>query len=212
MKKVFFVIVFLFCSANVFAQIQKEYRYSNLNFIKNSYKYQTEKALLTEIKEERHSALNLMEQNFAGIAGGFLLALPTYYLAKKDNIRGTETGKYFSIFSLIGYVVGSATGVVVVASLENPKISFWETLGYSAMGGALSIFILASTFDGNDLSPGAIILSLVLPTFSSMIYSAFVADWSDETNKMSNKRKIESHKDLIEHSNLFNIELFRIYF
>ncbi len=208
----FLVFVFLFYSINIFAQYRSDYNLSNFNYINATNKYKATKNYLPINIENKYSALNLAGQNAAGLACGFAFAMPSYLLANTEKIRNTDTRTDLIIFSLLSYVVGSATGVVLVANIENPKISFWDTFGYSAIGGALGILTLTSTFDGRDISPGAFLLTLVLPTFGSMIYSAFVSDWPDDVYNVSYTIKIETHKDLIEHTKLFNIELIRIHF
>lgn len=210
----FFISTFVLflISNNVFAQ--KYYLDNNhhINFYNELHNYQNTKYYSTKNISHHYSALNLLGQNLAGYAVGVGLALPSYYLSKTNNLAGSDDKTNFIIFSLISYIVGSATGVYCVANMENPKISYWETLGYSTVAGAIGIAILTSTFDGDSISPIGVIITLAFPTISAMIYTSYVADWPIKKNEVGFQYKTWTHKDLIEYSKIFNMELFRMNF
>lgn len=160
----------------------------------------------------KHSTLNLFAQEIIGIGSGIGLALPSYYLSKDNRLAGSNDKETLVKFSFLSFVIGSGIGVYLIADIENPNISFWETLGYSIIGGGTGFLILNASFDGKNISPIAIISFFILPTLSSMIYASYIADWGNEINTSYNNNAVKSHKDLVERSKLFNIELGKIYF
>ena len=210
MKKVLFLFIcFILINSNraqEFLTLQSTDPKVNISLIKRSI-YND---LYDKNNQQKHSALNLFAQEVVGVASGIGLALPSYYLSKVDRLaaNGKEN---LTIFSFISYVIGSGVGVYLIADLENPNISFWETIGYSIIGGGTSFLILNATFDG-IIFPIGIISFLILPTLSSMIYASYIADWNNEINTSIKNNALKNHSYLVENSKLFNVELWRVYF
>jgi len=211
MKKVLFLFIcFILINSNraqEFLTLQSTDPKVNISLIKRSI-YND---LYDKNNQQKHSALNLFAQEVVGVASGIGLALPSYYLSKVDRLaaNGKEN---LAIFSLISYVIGSGVGVYLIADLENPNISFWETIGYAIIGGGTSFLILNATFDERNILPIGIISFLILPTLSSMIYASYIADWNNEINTSIKNNALKNHSYLVENSKLFNVELWRVYF
>ena len=211
MKKVLFLFIcFILINSNraqEFLTLQSTDPKVNISLIKRSI-YND---LYDKNNQQKHSALNLFAQEVVGVASGIGLALPSYYLSKVDRLaaNGKEN---LTIFSFISYVIGSGVGVYLIADLENPNISFWETIGYAIIGGGTSFLILNATFDERNILPIGIISFLILPTLSSMIYASYIADWNNEINTSIKNNALKNHSYLVENSKLFNVELWRVYF
>jgi hypothetical protein len=161
-----------------------------------------------------HSIFNLAGQAVVGssLALGFSI-LPTAASFGSSWAGEQTSATIFGILAISAYLAGSATGVHWIAKIENPNLSFWNTLGYSAIGGgvgALTITILATQY--TTLPAFGTVIAFLCPVMSSMIYAALIADW-DVTSKENDIVKYDfSHKNLIDYSKVFDVEIVRIRF
>jgi len=204
MRHLIFYLVFVF---NIFGQNTSFI--DKYHFDDNNILYRKTANNLNENIQHRYSTLNLFGQTVAGYAAAVGFSALPYYLAGENN-PGSDYKTGLIIFSVLTYLTGSATGVYFVSNIENPKISFLETLGYSALGGLLGFVTASATFNQRDPSPFGIILFFAAPTISSMIYSSFVADWPE--NRVGIRENTKTVNDFIEKSKLFNVQLLRINF
>ncbi len=198
MRKIIFIFFVFLCTCNILAQ-------GVLVPIEN--KLMINQKLDIDISEKyfnSYSSLNLFGQGLAGFSGGMGFSLATYYSTKGNKLHDSNENIKPNILLLLSYVVGSATGVYFVSQLENSNTLFWETVGYSVIGGSIGVVILTATFDGRDLSPFGIISFLALPIISSMIYSSYIVDWSEDNKINRDQVKSITHNDLLN-SNLINI-------
>ncbi len=154
-----------------------------------------------------YSKLNLLGQTVAGYGLGIGLASLPIYLR---DASGSNNQQGFAISAMIFYVVGSAVGVYSISQFENKELSFWGTLGYSALGGVVGLSIAIITFDQSNSSSNSVLLALILPTFSAMIYSTFISDCPKERPTSEIINSFNTHQHLIQHSKLFDMELIRI--
>ncbi len=170
-----------------------------------------------EIVRKNYSFLNLSGQAILGsaFAVGFSILPLTAGLANSMGSDGTPTsravlGVTLGIITLSSYMFGSAVGVHLVAKSQNPALSFWGTVGYSAIGfgaGIALLAILASQYETIPCGGGIV---LFFPIISSMVYASFISDWPKENENISFSKFNLSHKDIIERTKLLNLELFRI--
>jgi hypothetical protein len=162
----------------------------------------------------KYSAINLTGQLLAGSALAFIFTLPSMTAAFYNAWSGHGSKESQILLSAIGitsYLIGSATGVYWVAKSGNSELSYWGTVGYSAIGGSVSAIlasILASKYTTIP-GTGAVIIALC-PLISSMVYASFISDWPGENENLSFSDNILSCKDIINYSNLFNLELIHI--
>ena len=166
---------------------------------------------------KHHSFINLSGQAIIGsvFAAGFSILPLAATVANAWGSDGTRTsratlGVALSILTISSYVFGSAVGVHLIAKSENTELSFWGTVGYSAIGGGAGIVLLAILASQYETIPGGGAIVIFFPLIGSMVYASFISDWPQENQKISFYKNNISHKDLIEQTKLFNIELLRI--
>lgn len=190
-----------------FEELKAEFTFSENN--SNIIIFQSD-----NIIPRRHTALNLAGQALLGTGLAFIFAVPPLaatWAAAWSNGGNTGANALFGL-TVASYMFGSAVGVRLVAKAQNPNLSLWKTYGFAAIGGgtgALLTGILASQY--TTLPAVGVIIVLLSPVIASMIYASFIADWPQDNNdNLTSYKTTISHKDLIEQSKLFNIELIRI--
>lgn len=167
-------------------------------------------------QRHNHSFLNLSGQAVVGslLAAGF--SIIPFGLAAGDAWNRADDEYNETILGIIfisSYLFGAAVGVHWVAKAENPDLSLWKTFGYSAIGGGFSTVLIAILAEKYTTLPSeGIVIAFLSPILSSMIYASFISDWPSEKHAISLQNKCLSQKDLIEQSQLFDLELIRINF
>lgn len=211
------LIIFVLTFSNVFSQ-NKFSSFSNhkltLEFTNNNHISHYSFDQSDKLASHKHSFINLAGQALVGSALAVGFFVPTLTLSigltwDKNINEPSQTA--LGILSLSSYVFGAAVGVYWVAKSENPKLSFWKTVGYSAIGagvGVVIVSILATQFTKIPTVGGSI--AALSPIIGAMVYTSFISDWPQSNEEVSFYKDYFSHKDLVEQSKLFNIELFRI--
>ena len=166
------------------------------------------------ILTEHHSFLNLSGQALVGstLAMGFSilpLGAGVADALSRNSTKGSQTA--LGILAISSYLFGAAVGVYWIASYENPNLSFWGTVGYSAIGGSVGVVLVSILATNYTTIPtiGAIIVALT-PLIGSMVYASFISDWPVKIQSNSFYKNSLSHKDLVEQSQIINIELLKI--
>jgi hypothetical protein len=146
-----------------------------------------------------------------GTACALFLASPLLTLNLADLESKNQLNSRSVILSLIVYSFGTAFGVHWVAKSENMENSFWGTVGSSIIGAGIgSGLVSILPPDNNDLNSPGVILAALCPLISSIIYTCFIADWPSESQNVTLQKNILAHKDLVQYSKIFEIELLRI--
>lgn len=129
-------------------------------------------------------------------------------LGSKDQVNSAS-----AILTIAWYTFGAAVGVHWIAKSENPELSFWGTFGSSVIGACLGTGFIYLLSDGIKSPPHfSVVIAALSPIISSMIYTSFVADWPSESQNIALQKNILSHKDLVNHSKVFDLEFLRINF
>lgn len=216
MRSILILISVIVCS-NIFAQDS----YQSIGHLKSEINYfckiDNSRIVLFESDKtisQKHSILNLSGQALVGstFAVGFSILPLAAMWANAWGSDGTPASQTaIGILTLSSYLFGSAVGVHLVAKSENPELSLWKTFGYSAIGGGTGIILLSILASQYETIPGAgdVIVALC-PIIGSMVYTSFIADWPQDYQKVSFIKTNLSHKDIIEQTKLFDIELLRI--
>ncbi len=204
-----FFIVILIITTNIVAQIGSD------QFVLNKKEVQSVvinynnfiSANVDNITYQKPSFLNLTGQFVVGTALSLgFSAIPTILVFSKSP---SQIGPGEAIAAVIGvplYLLGSATGVYWVSKKAVPNISFWNTFAFSCIGGSISIAILLSNI-GKVNSPLVFIAALIMPTLSSMLYTNLISTWNRKEVIIDNSI---THKDFVEQTKLFNVQLIRI--
>lgn len=212
-----FLFILIFSSASILPQSES----NQLAEVKAKMKSDSFSALnnftvvqIDNISSQHHSILNLAGQALVGssLAVGFsILPLSSAF---GDALSGNATvasQTALGVLAISTYLFGAAVGVHWIASYENPNLSFWGTFGYSAIGGGVGT-IIASVLAANytTVPTAGVIFVALTPIMGAMTYASFISEWPGENQETSFNKAYDSHKDLIEHSNIVNLELLRI--
>ncbi len=162
-----------------------------------------------------YSSSNALGQIFLTPLSAAIFALPAV-TSLNDNgggmtgAHGPQDGKIILSYTL--YVIGSAVGAFTIAQMENDGLSFWKTLGASAIGGGIgtvTILITSVMSETNNLY----LLALFPPVIASVAYTLGIADFTPVTNtpnpETSLEQKLKSQRDLINFGSV-KVELVRI--
>ncbi len=160
-----------------------------------------------------YSLVNLTFQPVVGSSFAFIFTIPPFLGLLNDvwNSESAISHTVWGILTISAYCLGAGTGVYLVANIENKKLAYWDTVEYAVFGaaiGALTAAVLASQYSTIP-NAGAIFIAFS-PVIGAMFYTSFVADWPTQNQDLSFNNKILSHKDLINRTNIFNIEVIRI--
>ncbi|WP_337865820.1 hypothetical protein [Ignavibacterium sp.] len=166
------------------------------------------------ISSQHHSILNLAGQALVGssLAVGFsIFPISAGFADAWSGDATVASQTALGVLAISTYLFGAAVGVHWIASYENPNLSFWGTFGYSAIGGGVGT-IIASVLAANytTVPAAGVFIVALTPIMGAMTYASFISDWPDENQKTSFNQVYDSHKDLIEHSNIVNLELLRV--
>ncbi|MCB9209515.1 MAG: hypothetical protein H6612_02305 [Ignavibacteriales bacterium] len=209
LKKIFssfFVFVMILTTSSLIAQAEQ-----NKLSLNNNFDFQKDTSLTAIVNEQKYSTTNFMLQGLAGYGFGFGLASLTYNSVLKNSYSHNDGKRNLMISSLLLYVFGSAGGVSLVASIENKNISFLKTLGYSALGGGIGLFLYAALWEQNSSNELGFTMILALPTIFSMLYSNYICDWPINSDE-NIIPKIYSQKDVLDYSKTFNVEIINFIF
>lgn len=127
-----------------------------------------------------HSVLNISAQVVVGQTFGILFSLPPmagFWASVWSPHGNPATTAALGILTISSYVFGTATGVYIVADMENERLGFWKTVGSSAIGagaGVLLLSILATQYETIPSNGGMIVA--LSPLFGAVIYTCFIAD------------------------------------
>lgn len=156
--------------------------------------------------------------SFGGMAAGLLTGMFGVIFSpdsqNKDGLSNeSETRLLIAIYS--GYLLGNTLGVNAVAGKTSKQITFLETFMASLAGGAIGMGLFYSVYDGANAPPGLLIIPMLVPVISAMIYvNAFAPD---KTYESAAKNFTFDYDDLTaakiyNSTNLIDIELFRLHF
>lgn len=217
LKSMLVLISVILCS-NVLAQnsyrpighLISEIKYFDKSSNSNIILFESDKTV-----SKKHSFLNISGQAIVGsaFAVGFSILPLAATWANAWGSDGTPASQTaLGILTVSSYLFGSAVGVHLVAKSENSELSLWKTFGYSAIGGGVGVLLVSILASQYETIPGAggVIVALC-PIIGSMVYASFISDWPQDNQKvLSIDKNSYSHKDLVEQTKLFNIELLRI--
>ncbi len=217
MKLLIILTVVLF-SENIFSQnslhsfgnIENKIVYSDALYNKFSSPFK-----LGNKVYDNYSLTNLVFQPVVGSGFAFIFTIPPFVGLLNDawNSESAISHTVWGILTISAYCLGAGTGVYLVAHIENKNLTFWKTVEYSVFGGAVGAItaaVLASQYSSIP-NAGAIFIAFS-PVIGAMFYTSFVADWPYQNQDLSFNNKMLSHKDLINYSKVFDIELLRIRF
>ena len=183
--KIIVTAILIFSFSNNFSQTRLRQVFKLKHDISycSSFKTNYFKVVQTDkISSHNYSFLNLTGQAVAG--SGFAVVFSIIPLAltwqaawKSDGIN-TREQMALGILTLASYTFGAAVGVHWVAKAENPNISFWGTVGYSAIGDGAAILLASILASQYKTIPGAggVVIALC-PVIGSMVYASFISDW-----------------------------------
>ena len=211
------IIVFLFSYLSIFSQItsgQSVQLTAEMKSYHTSFHNRFTVVQTDNVSSQHHSFFNLSGQALVGsaLAVGFsFLPLSAGFADAWSGESNTASQTALGILAISSYLFGAAVGVHWIASYENPNLSFWRTAGYSAIGGGVGTIIVSILAANYTTVPtiGVIIVALT-PIIGSMIYASFISEWPNESQEISFNKINFSHKDLIEQTNIINLELLRI--
>ena len=212
----FFVFI-LFSVTSILAQTNP----LSFNLLKNemifanNMDYNYNKLLLSDSSvRHNYTVLNLAGQAVVGsaLAVGFSI-LPLYadFVNSWSGHSSDVSDVSFAVLCISSYLFGAATGVYSIAKYQNPKLSYWRTVEFSAIGGgagAIIAAVLASKYTTLPGAGGTIIF--LCPIISSMLYASLISDWPQQNTNLSYSRKIFTLSDLYNSTNIFNIELIHL--
>jgi len=139
------LIGFFFSFSSFYAQNKTSVLVSPTSEMNYSYEINSNKLELIQSSPRKHSFINLAGQVFTGSAVAVVFSiLPTGLLVA--SVWGTErdiSGPALGILAVSSYFFGAAVGVHWVAKAENKELSFWNTVGYSFIGGGVGVGLLA---------------------------------------------------------------------
>ncbi|MDR3626259.1 MAG: hypothetical protein P4L45_05475 [Ignavibacteriaceae bacterium] len=161
-----------------------------------------------------YSIINLTGQAVVGsaLAVGFSI-LPLYadFVNSWSGHSSDVSQTSFAVLVISSYLFGAATGVYSIAKSQNSKLSYWGTVGYSAIGGGASIIIASALSLKYKTLPGAGgVIIFLCPIISSMLYASLISDWPQQNTNLSYSKKIFTLNDLYNSTNIFNIELIHL--
>jgi len=215
LRSVIIAIVFLlFSFSSTFSQTKliqtiqhkPEIKFNSFNYFLN---YQKDK-----VSANSYSFINLSGQAVVGSASEVVFSILPLAIAWNNALSGKSTPASQTallILTLASYTFGAAVGVHLIAKIENPNLSLLSTFGYSAIGtgaGIVLASILASQYTTIPVAGGVIIA--LCPVIGSMLYASFISDWPDDNPAMSFYKNNIAHKNLVDRTKLFNMEILRI--
>ena len=211
-----FLFIF-FIGMNIFAQ--NKYYSLRLTEDKMNFNFTYDKSfnnfmLSDNIESHKYSILNLSGQAIVGSALAFSffvipLGIGGVHAMSGHSSKISEIA--FATLAISSYIFGAATGVHWVGKSENSALSYWSTVGYSAIGGGVSGVVASIIASQYHTFPNYGILIVTLcPIVSSMIYASFISDWPHKNQNLSFSNKILTYENFINYSNLINIELIHI--
>ncbi|HKI77680.1 MAG TPA: hypothetical protein VKA26_03985 [Ignavibacteriaceae bacterium] len=187
------------------SEIQTSYQH-NYNWIANTKPDET--------SSHHYSFLNLSGQAVVGSALAVAFALPPLtaeFAASWGSRTTTFTRTALGILSISSYIFGAGVGVHWVAKGENPTLSFWKTIGASTAGGGAGIlFASVLAVYNTKISDVVVTIILLTPVIGSMIYASIISDWPEDNQAMFFYKNCVAQKDLVQQTNLFNLELLKI--
>jgi hypothetical protein len=167
-----------------------------------------------------HTGVNIGFQVIVGQGMGFVSGFVPFAIAWGSAFSRNSSRTTTDVALLLvipSYIIGTATGVHWVAHLENKNHSFWKNVGFTAIGGGVSVITgltLASTH--HRIPAAGVWVMLLSPLAESLVYTCFLADWPEKPAEVNNfeSRNLEVNsylaKDIFERSQIVNLELFRI--
>lgn len=212
------VLLFILLSSKfiVFPQeISNKLFFSTTSMVsnKNSISILLDSSKLDSDLIKSYSIENIFGQALVGsLCAATFAAFPFSATSSKLGSRD-QLNSASAILTIAWYTFGAAVGVHWIAKSENPELSFWGTFGSSVIGACLGTGFIYLLSDGIKSPPHfSVVIAAVSPIISSMIYASFISDWPNENRDLSLQKDILAHKDLINHSKIFDLELLRINF
>lgn len=157
------------------------------------------------------TVFDVILEGAAGVVIGTLTSFPAGLLAGQlSGATGLGALGYVLIGMYAGYLVGSSAGIYALSKKFNPDITYFETIGYGALG-ALGGFGLIYALPKENIGWESYILPLLFaaPITAELIYVNDI-DYDRIENLQSNK--IYSHKDYYNNTIVFRQTVLRINF
>ncbi|QQS37913.1 MAG: hypothetical protein IPM56_08235 [Ignavibacteriales bacterium] len=163
---------------------------------------------------QSHSAHNIGLQVIVGSLSSALFFFPpallTFHTAWNNN---GSLSAAFGVLSFASFIFGNGVGVYLISNVENKKIRFWKVVEYSFIGAAAGAIIITIASTEYQTIPDEYgIAAALCPLFSSIVYTTFIADWPKASVNYPINNAVHSHKDLVNHSKVFDLELMRYEF
>lgn len=186
--------------------------YTVLNFSKSSstelIKYLNDSVQTDNLGINKHTTGNILAQAFVGsVCAGSLAILPfSAIITDQGNKKTINTN--LLIISIVTYTCGASLGVHWIAKAENPNHSFWLTQVSSIISLGIGVGVAVSGIE--DPPYVTVVIVALSPIVGSIIYSTSIADWSDPNQNPTLQPKNFSHKDLVNRSKMFELEIIKI--
>lgn len=137
-------------------------------------------------------------------------------LARPSGSSGDLSGLAAAFgIAAVGYLIGFPTGVYLVASHDNPNLSYWATLG-SSLGLTFLTGGISAAITGEDGNHFTRYIAGLSPIIGSLLYVHLfppAPPTKEELIKQNfGQQKINSFKDYYNAEMNFRMELIRIYF
>ncbi len=167
-----------------------------------------------------HSVSNILFQIIATPVITFAAMMPPVFASAGLNLNKDQvfTSVASMVFLYSCYTFSVSLSVHLIAGIENKNNSLTKTFIYGAMGGGAGILFSTAMYSTNKDWWVGIIIG---PLLGTLAYTNIFAEWPKETiasekyeNRFSiySKLKIFSHKDYIESTKLFKMDMIRIKF
>ena len=175
-------------------------------------------SIFSNLSNPERVILEVISAPILGVPFAFLGGLAAAGLSSFGGSEGWDNLGYAIIGAYLGYTLGNAAGVYLVAKNGEKEVTFGETFLASACGAAVGAAIYLSIDNYNEFTYFAY-SPIVLPGLFAIIYSNIIADDKLENNNSEyamyklNKNNLSlSHKDVYNSKQLFEMEVFRIKF
>ena len=169
---------------------------------------------------EERVLLEVIAAPIVGIPFAFLGGFAASGLGSFGGAEGWDNLGYAIIGAYLGYTLGNAAGVYVVAKNGEKEVTFGETFLASAFGAAVGSVIFLSSNNSNNNNQYLDYLPLVLPGFAAIIYVNIMADDKVDNGYNYGNSQIYinqnifglTHQDLLNSQKIIELNVLRINF
>jgi len=177
-------------------------------------------SLFGSLSNEERVLLEIIGAPLLGVPFAFLGGFAAAGLSNFGGAEGWDNLGYAIIGAYLGYTLGNAAGVYIVAKNGEKKVTFGETFLASAFGAGVGTAVYLSIDNHNNENSYFAYAPLILPGLFAIIYSNIIADDKLENynNSVYSYYKIKnnnfrlSHKDVYNSKQLFEMEIIRLKF